>query len=569
MVYLFEKHVTTKYGKYTYICLGEAARVNGRSVRTWELKIGRKDTLGKDIEHLKRRLSSKPPQAEEFEFGLIVALHAICREIDLAGAINAHVDKREQGFSAGDYITIAAINRAVSLNSKSQVKDWFAKTTLSLQYPGIHEALTAQNIWNQMGYLDQDTIRKIEQLLAKTVFSTFNLDPDCFLFDPTNFYTFIREHDKNTIAQRGHNKKNRGNLRQVNLSMLVTRGAPPVPVMHETYEGNVPDVSHFKDVLATMNARLAAIGINAAKITLVFDKGNNSPDAFKKLDADDIHFVTSLKPSTCHELAEIPLSTFELLWTKPNGHKVLGYRTTMTKYMGKIASVVVTFDEDTFKLQDHALDKRVKKATTKLQAFIASQLNTKPQWKDATAVTKKITRDFLKPKELRAIIVPAITKRDGDAGLDVTWQIDDAALETRRDKLGKSYIMTNQNTWSTADIVRTYRAQHKIEDQFKALNDRTSVSVMPMYHWTDQKIRAHVFISVLALLLTAILQHKILAGGIKASKKACLDALRDMKEIHLHYDDGNPPDVVSTRMSPLQKAIFKVLNLQHHSVSRR
>jgi transposase len=318
-----------------------------------------------------------------------------------------------------------------------------------------------------------------------------------------------------------------------------------------------------------MNARLAAIGIDAAKITLVFDKGNNSPDAFKKLDADKIHFVTSLKPSTCHDLEEIQLSTFEVLWTKSNGHKVLGYRTTMTKHTGKTASVVVTFDEDTFKLQDHALDKRVKKATMKLQAFIASQLNTKPQWKDVTAVTKKITRDFLKPKELRAIIVPSITKRDGDAGLDVTWQIDDDALETRRAKLGKSYIMTNQNAWSTVDIVRSYRAQHKIEDQFKALNDRTSVSVMPMYHWTDQKIRAHVFISVLALLLTAILQHKILVGGITASKKKWFDALRDMKEIHLHYDDENPPDVVYMRMSLLQKALFKVLDLQQYSVSKR
>jgi transposase len=568
MVYQFEKKVMTKYGTYTYICIGEAERINGRSVRTWEFTLGRKDRMKEDIQNLKRKLSRKSPDGQEYQFGLVEALASIAQDIDLMGAINQHVDKRDQGISVGEYITTLAINRAVSLNSKSQAMDWFATTTLYRQFPGIADELTVQNIWNQMGYLDQDNIRKIEQTICKAVLTIFALKPDCFLYDPTNFYTYIRDYKKNTIAQHGHNKKKRNELRQVNMSLLVARGETPVPMLHETYEGNVCDVTHFKDMLATMKTRLAAIGIDAATITLIFDKGNNSPDNFKKLDEENVHFITSLRPSTCQSLVKVPLSAYEVLWTKKPKNDVLGYRTMTTRYIGKESTIVVTFDKDTFALQKHKLDEHVKKAESRLWSFVTLKLNTKPQWSDIKKVTSKIKRDILKTRELRAIITFTVTNKKDGAGVDVTWHVDDKAKGAWMQRLGKTYIMTNMNEWSTTDIARTYRMQHDIEDRFKELNERDAVSVMPMYHWTDQKIRAHVFISVLALLLRSLLHAKIRSGGIMESKNKCFNALKGMKEIHLQYKDGNPPEIIYTSKSLLQKKLYDLLDLERFSNAR-
>jgi transposase len=126
------------------------------------------------------------------------------------------------------------------------------------------------------------------------VLATLDTKPDCFLFDPTNFFTYIHEHEKNTIAQRGHNKKKRNDLRQINMSLLVTRDDFNIPIMHETYEGNIPDVSHFKDAIVLMEQRFRAIGVELPGITLVFDKGNNSDDAYQLLDEKRIHFVSSV-----------------------------------------------------------------------------------------------------------------------------------------------------------------------------------------------------------------------------------------------------------------------------------
>jgi len=564
MVFLFEKSVKRKGKTYTYLYLGHGERKNGKSQRVWEVNLCRKDKLKENLPLIKRKLSRGLPQAKEHAFGLVVALYSISKEIGLIERINRCISKRDQGFTVGEYITLLAINRAVALNSKTQVQKWFDKTVLFRYFPDISNSLTTQNILNHMGYLDQDIIRNIEELICKKLFSEFGLNSNCFLFDPTNFFTYIRNYKNTTIAQRGYNKKKRNDLRQVNLSLLVTRNEYNVPVMHETYEGNVPDVTHFKQVLFLMEQRFKAIGLEVPNITLVFDKGNNSEDAHKFLDSKHLHFVSSLRPSMKESkpLLDVPLSNYELLWTKKNGRKVFGYRMTTTAYLGKGKNntLIATFDEDTFALQQHELDEKIAKAFLKLEEFIKTQLNTKPQWRDPKKVITKIHRDILKTKKLRSIIAISVEK---NIDLSVSWKIDDTARKEYLKTLGKSLIFSNRNEWNTLEIVKTYRAQIKVEKQFEELNKRDCISVMPMFVWTNEMIRVHVFISVLALLLSNLLFRKIQLAGINSSKNECFEALEDIKEIHLYYhDDKGPPDVLLTQMSPLQRHLFKTLGLK-------
>ncbi len=562
MVFLFEKNVKKKNKTYTYICLGQKKRVNGKSKRIWEVTLCRKDQVEESLQDIKRKLSRNPPKPKEYAFGLVHALFSISKELGLIEISNECTVKREQGFSVGEYITLLAINRAVALNSKSQVRKWFDKTALSRQFPDISESLTTQNILNQMEYLDEEIIRCIEEKVCKKLYSEFGLKSDCFLFDPTNFFTYIREYKKNTIAQRGRNKRKRNDLRQVSMSLLVTRDECNVPLMHETYEGNVPDVTHFKQVLALMERRFKAIGLELHEITLVFDKGNNSEDAYKFLDSKRIHFVSSIRPSmnVSKPLLNVPLSEYEELWTKKNGRKVFGYRTTTTAYLGKQNALISTFDEDTFALQEYNLDESINKALLKLKEFIKVQLNAKPQWKDPISVVDKIERDILKNKKLRSIIVISVGKIS--SGLEIAWKIDATARKEYLKDLGKSLIFSSRNEWSTLEIVKTYRAQIDVERQFKELNKRDRISVMPMYVWTDQMIRVHLFISVLALLLSNLLYRKIQLAGISPSKDMCFEALEDIKEIRLYYNDKDPPEVLLTQMSVLQRKLFKTLDLK-------
>jgi transposase len=457
-----------------------------------------------------------------------------------------------------------AINLAVSLNSKSKVQDWFVKTTLPDYHPGTVEFLTPQNIWNQMGYLDKGTIRQIEEHVCKKLFSMGIYDSECFLFDPTNFYTYIREYEKNTIAQRGKNKKKRNELRQVNMSLLVTRDDCNIPLMHETYAGNVADPAHFRDIIPLMVDRFKSIGASLPDITIVFDKGNNSDEAYAFFRENGMHFISSVRPSMVgvKSLMDVPLSDFEVLWPKKKkDSNVLGYRTTTDLYhkKGTGNTLVVTYDKDTRALQEHGFQKKLDAALFALDEFIRTKVNTTNHWRKIDKVENKINRDILKNKQLKSLVDVDITREAGC--LNVEWEINQTALEKEKRAFGKSFIFTNRNDWSTQEIAKTYRDQQGVEDQFKEFNKRDRISIMPMYHWTDQKIRAHFYISNLALLITNILHKKLKKGGITSSKDECIEALAGIKEIHLHHDDGYPPDIIYTKQSKFQKKLLDVLDL--------
>ncbi len=291
-------------------------------------------------------------------------------------------------------------------------------------------------------------------------------------------------------------------------------------------------------------------------ITLVFDKGNNSVDIYKFLDSKRIS----------KKLLEVPLSHYEVLWTKENGRKVFGYQSTTNTYVGENTenTLIATFDEDTYALQEHHLDERIAKATAQLAEFITDKLNAKPQWKDSKKVAAKIHRDILNTKELRSIVVISLSLNPASSAseLEFAWIIDEAARHEYSKKLGKSLVFSNRNEWSTIEIVKAYRAQAGVEQQFKELNKRDRISVMPIYHRTDANIRVHAFVSVLALLLSNLLYRKIQLESIDCSKEECFEALKDIKEIHLFYDDKGSPDVVLTQMSALQRKLFKALKLE-------
>ena len=85
---------------------------------------------------------------------------------------------------------------------------------------------------------------------------------------------------------------------------------------------------------------------------------------------------------------------------------------------------------------------------------------------------------------------------------------------------------------------------------------------MPMYVWTDQMIRVHLFISVLALLLSNLLYRKIQLAGISHSKDMCFEALEDIKEIRLYYNDKYPPEALFTQVSVSECKLFKTLDMK-------
>jgi transposase len=136
--------------------------------------------------------------------------------------------------------------------------------------------------------------------------------------------------------------------------------------------------------------------------------------------------------------------------------------------------------------------------------------------------------------------------------------------ETKKDEItckyfGKKLIITDRANWSTAEILQTYRDQDCIEKIFRTTKDSEHFSMRPQYHYTDQKIRVHIFCCLLGLTLTTILQKEALKRGINMSKKQLLNKLSEIRRCWLKSKDNNQATNVLEEMDKEQSQLWDVI----------
>jgi len=133
---------------------------------------------------------------------------------------------------------------------------------------------------------------------------------------------------------------------------------------------------------------------------------------------------------------------------------------------------------------------------------------------------------------------------------------------------GKTILFTDNHSWSTKGIVDTYRGKANIEDDFKRMNS-TLISFTPIYHWTDQKIRVHAFMCVLALLLLNLLERELSMKGLKLSLSKIMHQLERIKEIVLFYPKRMEVVKKISRRSEVQQRIYDILNLRRYAPNEK
>src|SRR5205807_649293 len=113
-------------------------------------------------------------------------------------------------------------------------------------------------------------------------------------YDTTNFHTWVAStNTRNTLAQRGHNKQGRHNLRQVGLSYVLD-GENGLSLCHHVYAGNIADAEEFPVALKRVVALLDQHGLVRDTVTLVIDKGSAALANTLELEQARIGWISAL-----------------------------------------------------------------------------------------------------------------------------------------------------------------------------------------------------------------------------------------------------------------------------------
>jgi transposase len=520
-------------------------------------------------EGLLRRLqegTGKPMRAKVLEFGALAALWNIALELDVVGTIDRHVRKRAQGLSCGEYMLLAALNRCVAATSKSSLYEWYRKTVLHRLLPAPKHLMSSQRFWDHMDYMDEEAIAAIEEEFTGRLIGRFGIDLSTLLFDATNFDTFIDTQTDCELAQRGHAKSKRKDLRIIGLALLVSTDFH-VPLLSHVYPGNRNDAAMFRSVTESLVARYRQFAKECRNITLVFDGGNTSKENMAGIDASDYHFITSLTLTHHRDLLEIPIDRFQS-FSEPRLKGTVAYR-TKKKIWGKERTVVVTRSDKLLAGQVAGITVALRKkrnALYDLRTKLRRSQQPKARGKGYTQESlKKRLSTITAGQYVSKILKTKIVQSGGR--LDFTFWTDSKAYqELKCTRLGKRILCTDNHDWSTEEIILGSRAQSHVEQAFKQMKDPHWVSFSPAFHWTDQKLRTHAFYCVLALILSALLQRKVAHAGVKLSIPSLFKQLTHITEIiNLHAPEGGRgrlrADYVFSERSPLQEKLCRILDL--------
>jgi hypothetical protein len=173
---------------------------------------------------------------------------------------------------------------------------------------------------------------------------------------------------------------------------------------------------------------------------------------------------------------------------------------------------------------------------------------------------------------VREVIKPTLTGQTPPE-LRLTWRTDTRARQRLENKLfGKRILFTNRDHWSTADVVAAYRSQNEVESSFRQMKDPHVVSFGPMHHWTDSKIRVHLFYCVLALTIAHLMRREAENAGHHLSVRELLATPAGIVETVLLYHDGSKGRPRARRtltdQDPTQKHLADLFNIDRYAPTR-
>jgi len=558
--------VGKRRGNQTYYYLVESARVDGKPRIVSQQYLGSAEEV---VAKLSGDVAGQPVRSQHKRFGDVAAVWSMLDGLDVVGLVDDVVPRHAHaGASVGTYLALATLNRVVDPRSKRAFADWWATTAAPRWVKLDAAALDHRRFWDAMDLLSAEDLRAIETSVYGGMIDRYGLDLASVALDMTNFATYIDStNDRAPIAQRGKAKQKRTDLRLVALALVVTRDGG-IPIVSHAYAGDRPDVTQFTTVLDELVGRYRLLVEGVESLTVVYDAGQNSATNHEQVEAAGIGFVGSLPPSDHPDLLDIPRSRYQIV-DPDRFDDLTAYDTTVTA-LGVTRRAVLTHSPTLHAGQSRGLDQTLNKARARL-GELQARLRRGNTRRDRGKVEADIAT-ILKPRWVNQIITAALTGKD-PASFRLTWRTNHhtrAKLEQRL--FGKRILFTNRDTWPIADVVATYRSQSEAEFGFRQLKDPHVVSFSPMHHWTDQKIRVHVFTCVLALAVAHLMRRTVERAGLHLSVRELLEQLEGIGEtVLLHHDGGKGrprAQRLLTDMDDTQRRLFDLFALQRYAPTR-
>ena len=455
-------------GKNRYLVLRWKKRINGVPTIVKEISVGTAENLAKMLEDNMENIMLK-----SYSAGSALASIYIDKALGLRDIVNNAMGHKGNGMSPGDYLLLFIMNRLSDPCSKNSIGKWMKRDYASIIFP---EA-SSQDFWNIMDRFTDNDIKNIMDRVRDRIIEMGYNTGDIF-FDASNMYTFMEE---NSMAKKGHNKKHRYDLNQV--SYYIASTYDYIPLYGESYPGNIHDSKTFENIVKNI----------PEDSTLIFDRGYNSKDNIDMI--SNRRYIGALKQSDNHGIMEINV-------------KEDSYIELIRNVYGRDHRIILYHSKSLETRKKNKFMKHLAKVMERAKKIIDSD--------DSDSMEK--ARMLLESEHLNeTVLLPSL-------------EIDGERMEYHMSMMGKNAIFTNIMDKDAESIVELYKKRARVEHCFRTIN--TMGIAFPLYHWTPQKIKVHMFFSLMAYLFLALIYNEIHRNSKTASLISTIDYLKD---ININY----------------------------------
>ena len=494
-----------------YVQLAHNRRVDGVTQAQVLLNLGREDQLDRDglgrlVASISRYLGEPDtglPPADAAQLagegltvtgsrpaGTVHLLDGLWRALGVDTALRKVLDPRRFTTNVERVLFALAANRAVDPMSKLSAAEWASN---DVAIDGL-EAMDEDQAYRAMDLLvEADAQAGVQEAVFSAVAGLLNLEVDLLFFDTTSTY-FERDTEEageDAFRLYGHSKDHRPDLPQIIIGLAVTKEGIPVRVW--CWPGSTSDQTILPQVKDDIR------GWRLGRIITVVDRGFSSADNLAYLRRGGGHFIAGMRMRDGNPLVEQVLSRQGRYQQVKDNLRVKEVSIESTDARFIICHNPGQGERDRAARQD---------AVTRLETELAriKQARERDRANKKTSTTTKRKAEAAHTKAECALRDHPSLGRWLRQQANGRLVIDRAKVKAEERLDGKYLIATSDPHLSSEDAALGYKSLLEAERGFRDL--KSSLLLRPVFHRLEHRIRAHVLLCWLALLLTRVAERR-------------------------------------------------------------
>lgn len=482
-----------------------------RLIKSINRFLGPEEALKSESSELMQFLSSKPLGGAWF-------LDQLWSKLGIHKILNKLLKSRKYSAPVERAIFAMTANRALNPASKLAVERWVNEDVYIDNLPEVE----VQHLYRAMDFL-LEADPKIQEDVFFSVADVFNLEVDLIYFDTTSTYFETEPDEEDSFRKQGNSKDHRPDLPQAVIGLAVTRDG--IPVRCWSFPGNTADMSLVDQVKKDLT------GWRLGRVITVMDRGFVSEDNLRILQQAGGHYIVGEKLRSGKAGAEEALSTRGRYQAVRDNLEVkeiiVGNGEARERY------VLVRNPHQAVRDKE-----KRKKALARLRVELEQAGASK-----GGLHNKACCRLLTHPTYGRLLK----TLKSG------VIKIDPVKVKAEERLDGKYLLRTSDDTISAEDVALGYKQLVEVEAAFRTL--KNTLELRPVYHRIEERIRAHVLLCWLALLMVRLAEKEIGESWPKIRE--------NLERIHIGEFKG-PKGFVCQRTELTNKQIsyFKALKLE-------